>query len=99
MARTQERPKGVDDVLLGETTITSRGQVTLPARGLRTLEWHTGDHLVVQRLAPDIVLLVRRPASWTESYAGRLTEVFGDDGDVLRYVHGERAAWDAEDAK
>jgi len=80
--------------VLGETTITGRGQVTLPARGLREMAWRRGDHLLVQKLGPDVVLLVRRPANWTESFAGRLTEVFGDHDAVLRYVQGERAAWD-----
>ena len=96
MARTIGRP-GIDGAsLLGETTITGRGQVTLPARGLRALAWRTGDHLLVQRLGEDIVVLVRRPTNWTESYAGRLTGVFGDHGDVLDYVRGERAAWGDE---
>ena len=96
MAQTADRPRIDRAGMLGETTITSRGQVTLPARGLRELEWHTGDHLIVQRLAEDIVILVRRPTNWTESYAGRLTNVFGDHDDVLKYVRGERAAWGDE---
>ena len=81
---------------LGETTITGRGQVTLPARGLREMEWRAGDHLLVERVAPDVVLLVRQPASWTEHFAGRLTEVFGTGDDVLAHVRGERADWDTD---
>ena len=96
MARATERPKVVDAGVLGETTITGRGQVTLPARGLRDLGWHTGDRLLVQRLGEDVVILVRRPTSWTEAYAGRLTDVFGDHDDVLSHVRGERAAWGDE---
>src|SRR6266498_3168920 len=64
--------------LFGETTITGRGQVTLPARGLRAMEWKTGDHLLVQRLGADMVLLMRRPTNWAKEFAGKLTHVFGD---------------------
>ena len=94
MARVYERPTVDTNAVLGETTITGRGQITLPAQGLRTMEWQKGDHLLVERLAPDIVMLIRRPASWTDSYAGRLTDVFGRHDDVLEYVRGERASWD-----
>ena len=81
---------------LGETTITGRGQVTLPARGLREMDWHAGDHLLVERIAPDVVVLVRRPANWTEHFAGRLTDVFGAGDEVLAHVRDERAGWDAD---
>lgn len=82
---------------LGETTITGRGQVTLPARGLRELGWHKGDRLIVRRYGEDMVVLMRRPTTpdeWVERFSGRLGHVFGDHDEVLAYVRGERASWD-----
>ncbi|TAK22684.1 MAG: hypothetical protein EPO26_10485 [Chloroflexota bacterium] len=93
VAKVSERVRIDETTAMGETTITGRGQVTLPARGLRSLDWHAGDRLLVQRLAPDVVVLVRRPESWTDTYAGRLTDVFGDHESVAEYLRGERASW------
>ena len=34
--------------MVGETTITGKNQISLPAEGVRALGWQRGDHLLVQ---------------------------------------------------
>lgn len=80
--------------VVGETTITGRNQVSLPARGMRELGWNRGDRLVVQILDDDTLVLVRRPERWAEAFAGRLGHVFGDHEDTIRWLEGERASWE-----
>jgi bifunctional DNA-binding transcriptional regulator/antitoxin component of YhaV-PrlF toxin-antitoxin module len=46
---------------VGETTITGKNQVSLPARGLRELDWERGDQLLVEVLGTDMLVLIRRP--------------------------------------
>jgi bifunctional DNA-binding transcriptional regulator/antitoxin component of YhaV-PrlF toxin-antitoxin module len=79
--------------LVGETTITAKNQVSLPAHGLRLLGWERGDHLLVEVMADDMVLLVRRPERWTETFAGRLTDSFGTHEETLRWLDEERQSW------
>jgi bifunctional DNA-binding transcriptional regulator/antitoxin component of YhaV-PrlF toxin-antitoxin module len=81
---------------VGETTITGKNQVSLPARGLRLLGWDKGDHLIVKVLGDDMMVLVRRPASWTEAFAGRLGHIFGTHEENLGYIEEERRSWDEE---
>ena len=81
---------------VGETTITGKNQVSLPARGLRLLGWDKGDHLIVKILGDDMMVLVRRPESWTEAFAGRLGHVFGTHEENLRFIEEERRSWDEE---
>jgi bifunctional DNA-binding transcriptional regulator/antitoxin component of YhaV-PrlF toxin-antitoxin module len=81
-------------VLAGETTITGKNQVSLPAAGLRQLGWQRGDHLLVSVLGDDVLVLVRRPHSWTEAFAGRLSDVFGTHADNLNYLRDEQRSWD-----
>ena len=82
--------------LVGETTITGKNQLSLPARGLRVLGWERGDRLLVEVLGKDMLLLMRRPENWTEAFAGRLTEVFGSHEDTSRYLEAERQSWEQE---
>lgn len=79
---------------IGQTTITGKNQVSLPADGLRRLGWHRGDHLVVDVLGDDVMVLIKRPASWTEAFAGRLGHVFGGHPQNLAYLEEERRGWD-----
>ncbi|MEA2642769.1 MAG: hypothetical protein QOF51_4163 [Chloroflexota bacterium] len=79
---------------IGETTITGKNQVSLPAQGLRDLGWTRGDHLVVQVIGKDMLLLMRRPEDWVEAFSGKMGDVFGDHEDTLRYLDGERRSWE-----
>jgi bifunctional DNA-binding transcriptional regulator/antitoxin component of YhaV-PrlF toxin-antitoxin module len=79
---------------LGETTITGRNQVTLPARATRIMGWDRGDHLLVGRVQDDILLLMRRPENWVDAFAGRLSHVFGSHEETRAYLERERASWD-----
>jgi bifunctional DNA-binding transcriptional regulator/antitoxin component of YhaV-PrlF toxin-antitoxin module len=75
------------------TTITSKNQVSLPVSSLRQLGWQRGDHLLVQVIGDDMLVLMRRPENWTEAFSGKLGDVFGDHDDTLAYLDGERASW------
>ncbi len=80
--------------LIGETTLTGKNQVSLPAQGIRALGWERGDTLIVETVGDEAILLLRRPRSWTEFFAGRLSDVFGDHEENLRWLRGERSTWD-----
>jgi len=81
---------------VGETIITGKNQVSLPAQGVRSLGWERGDRLVVQLLGDDVMILRRRPAKWAEAYAGKLGHVFGTHEENLRFLEEERASWESE---
>ncbi len=85
---------------VGETTITAKNQVSLPADGVRLLGWQKGDRLLVtvQRTSlGDIMTLMRRPGDWTEAFAGKLGHVFGTHEEILQYLEEERRSWDPEE--
>ena len=82
--------------LVGETTITGKNQVSLPVQGLRLLGWEGGNHLLVEILSEDVMILIRRPDRWTDAFAGRLTDVFGTHEETLRWLEDERRSWDEE---
>ncbi|MGH2346660.1 MAG: AbrB/MazE/SpoVT family DNA-binding domain-containing protein [Chloroflexota bacterium] len=79
--------------LVGETTITSKNQVTLPARSLTAVGWERGDHILVEVIDDHMLLLVRRPADWVDAFAGRLSDVFGTHEETRAYLEQERRAW------
>jgi bifunctional DNA-binding transcriptional regulator/antitoxin component of YhaV-PrlF toxin-antitoxin module len=83
--------------LVGETTITSKNQVTLPARGLTAVGWERGDHILVEVIDEQMLLLVRRPADWVDAFAGKLSDVFGTHEETRVYLEQERRAWDTSD--
>lgn len=80
-------------LLVGETTVTGKNQVSLPAAGLRQLHWKRGDRLVAEVIGDDLLVLMRRPESWTEALAGKLTDVFGTHEETIRWLEEEREAW------
>lgn len=84
--------------IAGETTLTAKNQVSLPAKRMRELGWAKGDRLIVEILSEDMLLLVRRPAHWTDAFAGRLTHVFGTHEENIEWIEGERASWTEEQA-
>jgi bifunctional DNA-binding transcriptional regulator/antitoxin component of YhaV-PrlF toxin-antitoxin module len=79
---------------VGETTITGKNQISLPAQGLRELGWVRGDHLIVQVVGKDMLLLMRRPQDWVKAFSGQMDDVFGDHEDTLAYLDEERRSWE-----
>jgi bifunctional DNA-binding transcriptional regulator/antitoxin component of YhaV-PrlF toxin-antitoxin module len=82
--------------IAGETTITGKNQVSLPARGVRQLGWERGDRLLVHVLSHDILLLTRKPENPAEHFAGKLGHVFGTHDETMRFLEEERASWTPE---
>jgi AbrB family looped-hinge helix DNA binding protein len=82
--------------LVGETTITGKNQVSLPAQAIRELGWERGDQLIIEVVGKDMLLLVRRPKDWTAAFSGKMGDVFGDHTDTLRYLDEERRDWARE---
>lgn len=71
------------------TTISSKGQVTLPVDVLREMGLTSGTKLLVVPMS-DGVLLMRRPESLAEALAGATAGTYGD---VEAYLAAERASW------
>ncbi len=82
--------------LIGETTITGKNQISLPAQGLRLLGWDRGDRLLIEVLGDDMILLMRRPVNWTEHFAGRMGDVFGSHEETMQWLEQERESWAVE---
>lgn len=78
---------------IGETTLTGKNQVSLPANGVRQLGWERGDRLLVEIIGNDMIVLIRRPADWVDAYAGKLSDVFGTHEENLAWIEAERRAW------
>lgn len=78
-----------------EITITGKNQVSLPAQKLRELGWQRGDRLLVE-IEGDALMLKRRPASWTDMYAGMFSDVFGSHEETRAYLENERRAWEQD---
>ena len=71
------------------TTVSSKGQVTIPAALLRELDLQPGTQLLVVPVR-DGVMLVRRPDSAADALAGSVRDVYGD---AREYVDAERTSW------
>lgn len=71
------------------TTISSKGQVTIPASLLRELQLSPGQKLLVVPVH-DGVMLLRQPDSLAEALAGATDGLYGDPD---AYVRAERASW------
>ena len=80
--------------LVGETTITGKNQISLPAQGLRQVGWERGHRLLVEALGDDVLLLMRRPDNWTEAFAGRMADVFGTHEETIAWIEEERRTWE-----
>ncbi len=80
-------------------TLSSKHQVTLPAEMVRTLGLKPGDKLVVELIGGHIVLLPR-PASWADYFAGSLKGVFGSTREEIdRYIAEVRYGGDIDALK
>jgi len=87
---------------VGETKITGKQQITLPAEGVRRLGWGKGDVLIVEIVEEPItgdrrILLSRKPESWTDHFAGKLGGFFGTHEENLAYLEEERRSWDEDE--
>ncbi|MGH3701790.1 MAG: AbrB/MazE/SpoVT family DNA-binding domain-containing protein [Pseudonocardiaceae bacterium] len=71
------------------TTVSGKGQVTIPAALLRELDLQPGTQLLVVPVR-DGVMLVRRPDSAADALAGSVADVYGDGRE---YVDAERSSW------
>lgn len=71
------------------TTVSSKGQVTIPARLLRELHMRPGTKLLVVPVQ-DGVMLLRPVGSVAESLGGATAGIYGDPD---TYLQDERAAW------
>ena len=69
------------------TTISSKGQVTIPAAILREKDLHPGAQLVVIALTNGLAL-IERPASLTDAIGGAAAGVYAED-----YLERERGEW------
>ncbi|MGH2458762.1 MAG: AbrB/MazE/SpoVT family DNA-binding domain-containing protein [Chloroflexota bacterium] len=78
---------------VGETTLTGKNQVSLPANGVRQLGWERGDHLLVETIDNEMMVLIRRPVDWVGAFAGKLTDVFGSHEENLAWLAEERRSW------
>ncbi len=83
--------------IAGEATLTAKNQVSLPAKRMRELGWKKGDRMIVETIGDDVLLLVRRPTSWTDAFAGRLTHVFDSHEKNIEFIEGERESWSGEE--
>ncbi len=79
-----------------ETTTTGKNQIALPAEAIRELGWERGDRLVAQVVGRDMLVLMRRPASWADFFAGRFGHLFGTHEENLEWLDQERRSWDPE---
>jgi len=79
--------------LLGETTISGRGVINLPAKLLRATGWRAGDRLFIELLGDEMVVLFKRPDAIADAFAGRLTHLFPDPEETRRFLREERASW------
>ena len=73
-------------------TLSSKHQVTLPVDMVRSLGLKAGDKLVAELIDGHIILLPK-PESWTDYFAGSLKGVYGSTiEEINRYITEERAS-------
>src|SRR5438309_11912597 len=70
---------------VGETTITGKNQISLPAQGARRLGWAKGDRVIVQ-VQGDRVILWRRPEHVGDYFASRMVYACGYHEVTTRYL-------------
>lgn len=69
--------------------LSSKRQITVPARMARALGLEPGSTLLL-RLEDDRIVLMAAPASYTEALAGSMSGKYGDPD---TYVREERSSW------
>jgi AbrB family looped-hinge helix DNA binding protein len=75
-------------------TISSKNQITLPARLLRELGIGPGDRVSIRKDG-DRLVLRPRPKEWADYYGGSMRGVYGATKEEIdEYIRQERASWD-----
>ena len=76
-----------------KTTISSKYQITLPARLVRELGLQPGDKLAVE-VEGGCLVLHPRPKDWVSYTAGSLKGVYGETkDDIDAYLKEVRGSW------
>jgi AbrB family looped-hinge helix DNA binding protein len=75
------------------STISSKNQITLPARLLRELGIGPGDRVSIRKDGERLVLRPR-PKEWADFYAGSVRSYGNTKEEVDEYIRQERAGWD-----
>jgi antitoxin ChpS len=79
------------------STISSKNQITLPARLLRELGIGAGDRVSI-RVDADRLILRPRPKDWADYYGGSMRGVYGDTKEEIdAYIREVREGWDERD--
>lgn len=78
---------------VGQATINDEGDITLPDGALRDVDWKQGDQIRVTVVDGDQILLTKRPDDVVERFAGALTHLYPEPGDIRRFLDEERASW------
>lgn len=69
-----------------ETQVGPEGEVSLPEELLRELGWQPGDRLWVTVVDDDQVILMKRPESVADFFAGAFTDLYPDPEDTRRFL-------------
>lgn len=77
------------DLGMKSATVSSKGQVTIPAELIRRLGIEPGSQLLVVPVEGGMMLL-RRPESLADDLAGSISDVYRDP---KQYVEAERGEW------
>ena len=83
----------------GQVKISPRGAVNIPAKVLRELGWQHGDDLFIEVADGDHLVITRRPENIVDALAGRLTHLFPNHEDTLRFLDEERVSWEEFDRR
>lgn len=76
-----------------KVTINADGEVNLPEEVLRAVDWKEGDRVWVTVFDDEKVMLTKRPADIVAYFAGALTHLYPEPGDIRRFLDEERASW------
>lgn len=85
--------------IVGEAKISARGAVNLPARALREVGWKHGDHVIVEIVDENQIVLSRRPDDIVKHFSGSLSHLYPGPEDTQRFLGEERASWDEFDRR
>jgi len=75
------------------TTLSSKSQITLPARVCRSLGLQPGDKLAVT-IEGEHITLTPKPRNYTKAYGGKLGGLFGSVKEIEAYLKDVRSSWE-----
>ena len=74
--------------------LSSKRQITLPAKVCRAIDLKQGDHLVLE-VKGNQFIFTRLPENFTDFVAGKAKGVYGKSfKNIDKYVQKERETWD-----